>query len=262
MLRLIYVVILRIGSIIHFVPKMRKYARHPEKYTDEDCHRLAQIMIEKVHKTARVHVSVHGTEHLPAQGGFILYSNHQGKNDALGIMAALPRPCRVLMDLQRSKLPLANEFVALVKGKRLDRKNLRRQVTSFREISDEVADGKVYLIFPEGGYNKRQTNVMNPFHGGCFRSAVRAKAPIVPVVLVDFWKAFGRNSLKKVESEVHFLPPIPYEEYEGMSTANLARMVQERIGRKLREVTGQDVMPPNGRKEEEIVAKALEGAPV
>ena len=243
MLRLIYVIIMRIGSIIYFVPKMKKYARYPEIYSDEDCHQLARIMIRKVHKTARVHVSVHGTEHLPAEGGFILFSNHQGKSDALGIMEALPRPCRVLMDLKRSKMPLANEFVALVKGKRLDKENLRQQVVSFREISEEVSDGKVYLIFPEGGYTKHQTNRMNPFHGGCFRSAVKAKAPIVPVVLVDFWKIYGHTSLKKVNTELYFLTPIPYEEYRGMSTMLLSRMVQERIGEKLKEVTGQDAMP-------------------
>ncbi len=243
MLRLIYVVIMRIGSIIHFVPKMRKYARHPERYTEEDCHELAGIMIRKVAKTSRITTSVYGTEHLPAEGGFILFSNHQSKFDALGIMEALPRPCRVLMDLKRSKMPLANEYVALVRGKRLDRANIRQQVNCFREITEEVMDGKVYLIFPEGGYVKGQTNVMGTFHGGCFRTVTRAHAPIVPVALVDFWRTFGRNSLKKVHVAVHFLPPIPYETYEHMSSGAIARMVQEEIGKKLSEVTGEAVMP-------------------
>lgn len=247
MLRLIYVVIMRIGSIIHFVPKMRKYARHPEKYSEEDCHELAKIMIRKVAKTSRINTAVHGIENIPAESGFILFSNHQSKFDALGIMEALPRPCRVLMDLKRSKMPLANEYVALVRGKRLDKTNIRQQVTCFREISEEVAGGKAYLIFPEGGYAKGQTNVMGEFHGGCFRTAIRAKTDIIPVALVDLWKTFGRNSLRRVRCEVHFLPPIPYEVYQHMTTVELAHLVQRQIGEKIQETTGEDVLPPSAR---------------
>ncbi len=243
MLRLIYVIIMRIGSIIYYVPKMKKYARHPEIYSDEDCHELSRIMIRKVAKTSRITTSVYGLENLPSEGGYVLFPNHQSKFDALGIMDALPRPCRVLMDLKRSKMPLANEYVALVKGKRLDRSNIRQQVTCIREMSEEVAEGKVYLVFPEGGYAKDQTNVMGTFYGGCFKTAVRAKAPVVPVALVDFWKTFGRNSLKKVHVQVHFLPPIPYETYQHMTSMELARTVQTQIAEKIREVTGENVLP-------------------
>ena len=243
MLRLIYVVIMRIFSIMYFVPKMRKYARHPEKYSEKDCHELAKIMIRKVAKTSRITTRVYGLEHLPEDQGYLLCPNHQSKFDALGIMNEHPRPCRVLMDLKRSKLPLANEYVALVRGKRLDKNNIRQQVKCFREIAEEVASGKVYLIFPEGGYVKGQTNVMGTFHGGCLRAAMNAQSPVVPVALVDFWKTFGRNSLKKVETEVYFLPPIPYDEYHGMNTSSLANLVQRRIAEKITEVTGEHVMP-------------------
>lgn len=257
MLRLIYVVIMRLGSIMYFVPKMRKYARHPEKYSEEDCHELAKIMIRKVAKTSRITTTVYGVEHIPSESGFVLFPNHQSKFDALGIMEALPRPCRVLMDLQRSKMPLANEYVALVRGKRLDKKNIRQQVVCFREISEEVAGGKAYLIFPEGGYAKGQTNVMGEFHGGCFRTVFRSRAPIVPVALVDFWKTFGPNSLKKVHCEVHFLRPIPYEVYQHMTSVELAGLVQKMIGEKIKERTGEDVFPPSKSKptDENLMAK-------
>ena len=243
MLRLIYVVIMRIFSIMYFVPQMRKYARHPEKYSEEDCHELAKVMIRKVAKTSRITTEVYGLEHLPKTQGYLLCPNHQSKFDALGIMNEHPRPCRVLMDLQRSRLPLANEYVALVRGQRLDKRNIRQQVKCFRTIAEEVADGKIYLIFPEGGYIRGQTNVMGTFHGGCLRAAMNAKCPVVPVALVDFWKTFGRNSLKKVNTEVYFLPPISYEEYSGMSTAALADLVQLRIAEKITAVTGEIVLP-------------------
>ncbi len=241
MFRFYYTIVMRIGSIIHFVPKMRKYAKHPETYSEEDCHELAKIMIAKVAKTARTTTSAYGLENLPAEGGYVLFSNHQGKYDALGIMAAMPRPCRVLMNLQRSKMPIANEYVMLVRGKRIDSNSPRQQVTCLREIGEEVKNGSVYLIFPEGGYRKDQDNRMNPFHSGCMRSALLSERPIVPVALIDSFKPFTQKNLKPVHTQVHFLKPIPHEEYRDLRPAALAALLQERIAAHMKEVLGESV---------------------
>ena len=56
-----------------------------------------------------------------------------------------------------------------------------------------------------------------------------SQAPIVPVAIIDSYKVFGINSLRKVKTQVHFLNPIFYEEYQGMSTPEIAQMVKERI---------------------------------
>ncbi len=241
MFRFYYTIVMRIGSIIYFVPKMRKYARHPERYSEEDCHALAKIMIAKVAKTARATTSYYGLENLPEDGGYIMYANHQGKYDALGIMWGLPRSCRVLMNLKRSKMPIANEFVALVRGKRIDHRNIRQQVRCIDEIGDEVRDGKIYLIFPEGGYRKDQDNYMNPFRSGCIRSAIRSERPIVPVALIDSFKPFGIKGLSPVHTQVYFLEPIPYEAYRDMTKREIADMLQARIAAKMEAVLGEPV---------------------
>lgn len=252
MFRFYYTIVMRIPSIIRFVPKMRKYARHPERYSEEDCHELCRVMIAKVAKTARATTSYYGTESLPAEGGYILFSNHQGKYDALGIMWGHPRPCRVLMDAKRSRMPIANEYVALVRGKRIDRGNVRQQVKCINEIGEEVRDGKVYLIFPEGGYRKDQDNVMNPFHSGCMRSALRSGCPIVPVAIIDSYKPFGIKGLSAVRTQVHFLEPIPYEEYAHCSSAEVAETVQARIAERMEEVLGYSVRHEQGKEATEI----------
>jgi 1-acyl-sn-glycerol-3-phosphate acyltransferase len=242
MFRFYYTIVMRIGSIIHFVPKMRKYAKHPEKYSEEDCHELCKVMIAKVAKTARATTSYYGLENLPEDGGYIMYANHQGKYDALGVVWGHPRPCRVLMNLQRSKMPIANEFVDMVRGKRIDHTDLRQQVRCIREIGEEVRDGKVYLIFPEGGYRaKGQDNHMNPFHSGCIRAAVKSERPIVPVALIDSYKPFGIKGLKPVHTQVHFLPPIPFEEFGHLTNAEIAEMLQNRIAAHMESVLGYSV---------------------
>ena len=235
MLRFLYVIIVCIGHIIYYVPKMRWYSKHRGKYSELDCYRLAQKMMRIVARKARVTTDVYGCENLPSDGGYIMYSNHQGKYDALGIMTGHERPCKVVMDKRRSKMPIASPFISLICGKRLDRADVKQQLRCICEVGEEVKRGDIYLIFPEGGYSKHQTNEMGVFHRGCFKAAFLSGMPVVPVAIVDSYKPFGENSLKKVNTKVYFLEPIEYEEYKDMSYAELSREVQRRIKAKIEE---------------------------
>ena len=229
MLRFIYVILARTFSIIYFVPKMAYYAKHPEKYPEEDCYRLALDIIKKVQKTARVSTEYIGTEKIPQKSGYIIFSNHQGKYDALGILSAHPAPCAVLMDKKRANLPIAKQFIDLIRAKRIEKNNPRQQIRVINEIAKEVSEGRNYLIFPEGGYEKKCDNSLADFKYGCFYSAIKAKSPIMPVALIDSYKPFGINSLSRVKTKVIFLPVIPYEEYKNMKAPELCAYVKEKI---------------------------------
>ena len=96
------------------------------------------------------------------------------------------------------------------------------------QIADEVKNGRRYIIFPEGGYDHNK-NELQDFMAGSFKCATKARAPIVPVAIIDSYKPFGVNSLRKVKTQVHFLEPILFEEYGKMTTAEIAGMVKDRI---------------------------------
>ena len=158
-----------------------------------------------------------------------MYSNHQGKYDAVGILSGHKRPCSVLMDSKRSKMFIAKQFVDLLRGQRIDRNSTRQQKRTLHNIGNEVNDGRVYLIFPEGGYRKDQDNATNEFKYGCFVCSLSSKTPIVPVAIVDSYKPFGISSLKRVTTKVIFLPPIRHEEYADMKAKDLSLLVKEQI---------------------------------
>ncbi len=241
MLRFFVVILLRIFSIIYFVPKMAYYARHPERYSEEACYALAQTVIGKVKKTARTTTHHFGKENLPAEGGYILFSNHQGKYDALGILSGHEKPCSVLMDDKRSKMLIAKQFVDLLRGQRIPKDSPKGQIRTLNAIADEVRQGRRYLVFPEGGYRKDQDNRTNEFKYGCFLCALKAKCPIVPVAIIDSYKPFGTNSLKPVETQCVFLPPIPYETYQDMKAPEISAMVKEMIDGEIARRTGKVV---------------------
>ncbi len=208
------------------------YTSHPEKYSEKECYRLAIRIIDKIKKRGRIKTDVYGEDNLPGDDGYIIFSNHQGKYDALGIMAAHKKPCTVVMEDEKSKTVLVKQFIDLIHGKRLKKDDLKQQVKIFDEIAKEVKKGRKYIIFPEAGYDNNQ-NTLQEFYAGCFRTAIKAKCPIVPTVVWDSYKAFGTNSLKKVKTQVHFLEAIPYSEYEKLNSQELRDLVVEKIASKM-----------------------------
>ena len=124
---------------------------------------------------------------------------------------------------------IAKQFIDMLGGQRIDRNSPKQQIRAINNIAEEVKQGRNYLIFPEGGYGKKTDNSVDDFKYGCFISAVKAKCPVVPVAILDSYKPFGLNSLKKVTTTVVYLPPISYEEYEGMKAVELCAMVRQRI---------------------------------
>lgn len=227
MLRLVWVVIVNLFHIIYYVPKMAYYGKHPEKYSEEVRYKLGRKLFKRVQRCSRVTTECYGLENLPKDdGGYILVSNHQGKYDTAGIIASHERPMAVLMDMKRSKMPIVDQFMTLMQAQRIDKNSLRQQVAVLKTIAKEVSEGRVYLIYPEGGYEKGQGNRMGEFKNGCFACATRAKCPIVPVVLVDSYIPFGINSLKKVTTKIIYLPPVRYEDYKDMSAGELSEKVR------------------------------------
>ena len=58
---------------------------------------------------------------------------------------------------------------------------------------------------------------------------MRAKAPIVPVALVDSWKVFDLWSLRRVVTKVFYLKPLYYEDYKDMKSVQVCELVYNRI---------------------------------
>ncbi len=235
MLRFYYVAGSSPYFVVHMLLKYRKYMNHPEKYNREDKYRLAQHIMDHMRRRGRTKTEVFGLDNLPNDTGYIIYPNHQGKYDALGIMLYHDEPMGVLMEKKQSEKIVAKQVIDLVEGKRLDFEDPRQQLRVLKEISDEVAAGRKYLIFPEGKWGDNK-NKLQKFNSGCFRCSIASKTPIVPCVLVDSYKALNGNSLKKCTTQIHYLTPITYEEYKDLKKTEISELVKTRIQTKLDEI--------------------------
>ena len=187
--------------------KLCYYASHVDKYTEEQRYKVLRFIDNRAIKGGRVKIDVHGQENIPEQNGFMFFPNHQGLFDVLSIVAACPRPFSVVMKKEIQNIPFLKQVFACMKAYAIDRDDVKQAMKVIIQVTKEVKEGRNYLIFAEGTRTK-DPNHVHEFKGGSFKSAMKAKCPIVPVALIDAYKPFDTKSIEKVTVQVHFLEPI------------------------------------------------------
>ena len=204
------------------------YASHVDKYTEEQRYAMLKDIDRRANKGGRITIDAHGVENIPDINGFMFYPNHQGMYDVLAVMEVCSVPFSVVAKKEVQNVPFLREVFACMRAFMIDRENLRQSLKIIASVTEEVKKGRNYLIFPEGTRSKNG-NVVGEFKGGSFKAAMNAKCPIVPVALIDSFKPFDTNTIKKVTVQVVFLEPLYYNDYKDMKTTEIAALVQNRI---------------------------------
>lgn len=208
--------------------KLCHYAKHTDKYPEEVRYRHIQRTFQLGIKSGNVNLQVYGTENIPTDTPYMMYPNHQGKFDPMAIVASCDVPMGVVMKKELVDHPVLHRIMECTKSFGMDRENVRQSLTVINAVIVEVKAGRNYLIFPEGEAN-RHSNAVDAFHSGSFRCATKTHCTVVPVALIDSFKPLDFPGTKPVTVQVHYLKPIPYEEYQGMNTTELAALVRQRI---------------------------------
>ena len=226
--RLALVVLRNITRAPGLYGKLCHYAKYTDKYPEEEKYAHIQKILGYVVSSGNVELVVSGVEHIPAEGGFLLYGNHQGLFDVIALAHTCPRPIAAVLKKELKNLPLLKQIVACTKSFPMDREDVRQSLTVIQKVTEEVKKGRGYVIFPEGTRSKTG-NTMREFHGGSFRAAIKGKVPVIPVAFIDCFKVLDQKGSQPLKVQMHYLPPIMPEEYAGMKAAELAELVQSRI---------------------------------
>lgn len=217
---------------ITFVPgayaKLCRYAKQPEKYEEKQMYDHIRSIMQRAVAAGNVDLQVYGRENIPAENGFLLCGNHQGLFDIVALVADFEGPLAAVFKKELANVPFIKQLIACSNSFSMDREDVRQSLTVIQAVTAELKKGRSYLIFPEGTRSKKG-NVMGQFHGGSFRCAVKAKAPIVPFAFVDSFKVLDQKGSKPVTVQLHYLPAISYEEYKDMNTVEIADLVKSRI---------------------------------
>lgn len=199
-----------------------------KNYDQEKAYAFVKKVTKAANHAGRVTIESHGLENIPKENGFIFFPNHQGLFDVLVFLESCPVPFAFVIKKEASQVILLKQVISALRSIVIDREDIRQSLEVINQVAEEVKKGRNFLIFAEGTRSK-MGNALLPFKGGTFKSAVRAKCPIVPCALIDSFKPFDENSIERVTVKLIYLPPIRYEEYSSMKTPEIADMVKARI---------------------------------
>ena len=197
-------------------------------YNVEKWYVFVKLGTQAANMVVRVSIETQGLENIPEENGFIFFPNHQGLFDVLVFLESCPVPFSFVIKKEASKVILLKQVIAALRSVSIDREDIRQSMQVINQVAEEVGKGRNFLIFAEGTRSK-QGNQLLPFKGGTFKSAVKAKCPIVPCALIDSFKPFDENSIAPVTVKLIYLSPIYYEEYHMLKTPEIADLVKSRI---------------------------------
>lgn len=192
-------------------------------------HRIIPIVIRR----GRIKIHVTGLENLPKENGYVMFPNHQGLFDALAIIQTHERPLVTVMKKEVKNIFLLKQVITMLQAEIIDREDIRQSMQVIMNMTRRLKTGENFILFAEGTRSKKGNSLLE-FKGGSFKSAMNAKCPIVPVALIDSFKAFDTGSIKKLTVQVHYLKPLYYADYKGMKSTELADLVSEMIREKIK----------------------------
>lgn len=199
-----------------------------EKYDETSRYNCVRKITRRVLKSSRVTIECFGLENIPKENGFIMFPNHQGLFDALMFLNTCDKPFSVVCKKEVRNIKLLRRVFDALDVLTMDREDVRQSMKVIIEMSNQVKAGRNFVVFAEGT-RSREGNKILPFKGGTFKAATKAGCPIVPVALINSFKPFDENNIKKCTTHIHYLPPIYPEEYSGLKTTEIAQMVHDRI---------------------------------
>ncbi len=211
-----------------FWTKLCAHAKNPDNYPEQERWDHIQKIMQAAVAGGNVELVVTGKENIPAENGLLLVGNHQGLFDIVGLVSVWDKTLCAVYKIELKDVPLIKQIAASTKSYAMDRDDVRQSLTVIQGCTEQLKNGRNVLIFPEGTRSK-EGNRQGEWHGGSFRCAVKSKATIQPFAVIDTYKILDEKGSKKLSCQLHFLKPIPYEEYAGMKTNEVAALCKARV---------------------------------
>lgn len=126
-------------------------------------------------------IQVEGSENEPAEGGFLICSNHISNADVVIVAASFRRQVRFLAKAELFKIPLLKQLITALGAFPVDRG--RADVGAVKKTIELLSEGECVGMYPQGhrqpGIDPRETRIKN----GAAMMIYRASVPALPVLI-------------------------------------------------------------------------------
>jgi len=211
---------------------------------------------------------VTGLEHVPAQGGAILASNHLSFSDSIFLPLVLDRRVTFLAKSDYftghgAKGRATALFFRLADQLPVDRTGGRASEAALRTGLRVLRRHQLLGIYPEG--TRSPDGRLYRGKSGVARMALEGGVPVLPVAMVDTAKAqpIGRKIPKIVQVGVRIGAPLDFSRYEGMEDDRFVlRAITDESMYELMQLSGQEYVDVYAADMKERMAAAKRGKPL
>ncbi len=182
----------------------------------------------------RMHIHTEGLEQLPKQGRFLLVCNHLSLLDPVMLLAYFRKSqLAFISKRENNSMFLVGKLMHKIMCQLINRENDREALKTIINCIRLIQEDKVSVgVFPEGYIHG--DGLLHPFRSGVFKIAQKTKVPIVvctvrntPQVKVNMAK------LKATDVHLHLVGVVQPEEYESLTTVDIANRVHAMMAQDL-----------------------------
>jgi len=155
----------------------------------------------------------------------VLVSNHLSYMDIPALFLTAPIHIHFIAMKELAKVPIIGHSMKVMQMVFIDRKRGGKAAyDALDEAAEKIRKGRQLLSFPEGGISR--DGGIGPFKKGLFRLAVKAKVPIVPILIRGTGDVMDciRKKSRAGNVEVEFLDPVSTS---GYSEENIQYLVDK-----------------------------------
>ena len=168
---------------------------------------------------AEVHYSGIPDEGWPEPAVFV--SNHQSNIDIWTLLTMVPPSTRFVAKQVLFRVPILGWAMSAAGFIPIDRANRARAIRSLDLAAERIRNGRSVLLFAEG--TRSATGKLQPFKKGPFHLALRAGAPVVPLVIAGSWHVMRPRGLRVRPGRVDIralspIDPLPFQpdDHDGL----------------------------------------------
>lgn len=171
--------------------------------------RVARAWARMLLRVSGVRVQVEGLEQIDPGGSYVFIANHLSYMDTPVALAHIPVQFRFLAKRGLFQIPLLGTHLSRAGHIPVPREDPRASVKTMQIAAEKIQQKNIsLLIFPEGG--RSHDGLLRPFKEGGAYIAIRAGAPVVPLVMTGTREVlpFGSGVVQPGNVTLRVLEPI------------------------------------------------------
>ena len=216
---ILYIVVLIILFLVSLILSAKKPPEGPSRFFGWLLKQNDWLLLVVL----RVKIVMTGEELIPKKQRFLIVTNHRSNFDQMVMIKALKESPMVYISKPGNfRAPIAGPFIKAAGFMPINREDPKEGAKTIMKAVELIKENKASIaISPEGTRNKGD-DILLPFHPGSFQTAIKSNCPIVVASINGTPQVHRKAPWRKTRVNFTVIKTLYPEDYQGMSTRDIA----------------------------------------